>query len=95
MEIRWQHDLPSMQLTIYGDIVITIEMPKRCKLRHVIWGLIMFWLFLLLVSLGAILFKLGSYSILVSLFVSASKFAVLLVLCLVALLVWKKYKARA
>ena len=52
----------------------------------------MFWKFLLVVALGLILFKFGSYSILVNLFITISKFVVFLVLCLVAFMVWKKYQ---
>ncbi len=53
----------------------------------------MFWKFLLVVALGLILFKFGSYSILVNLFITISKFVGLLVLGFIAYMVWRKYQA--
>jgi hypothetical protein len=52
----------------------------------------MFWKFLLVVALGLILFKFGSYSILVNLFIAIFKVAVFLALGAVAFVVWRKYQ---
>jgi len=52
----------------------------------------MFWKFLLVVALGLILFKFGSYSILVNLFITISKVVVFLVLGFIAFMGWKKYQ---
>ena len=54
----------------------------------------MFWKFLLIVAFGMILFKLGSYSVLVSVLVTFAKLVVILVLGFIAMIAWKKYRAQ-
>ena len=54
----------------------------------------MFWIFLLLTSLAAVLIKLGAASVMVSVLSIGIKIAVILIFALTALLLWKNYQIR-
>lgn len=54
----------------------------------------MFWMFLFGSGLAYMFFKLGSYSVLISLFVNGSKFAVFLVLMAAIYFIYKKFLFR-
>jgi len=54
----------------------------------------MFWIFLLTLALGTIVFKLGTYSVLISLFTMFSKVVFFLVLGFIAIMIWRKFRLR-